>query len=424
MTATTLYPRVTATRRVQSLDGTWDFQFDPEGIGATAGWAERGLPEPVDMPVPASFADIFTDKESREYAGDFWYARRVFVPGEWRDMAVEARFDAATHRATVYLNGHEVATHEGGFTPFAAALNDHVRWNDWNLLAVKVNNELSLETMPLGITRTRKNGRKLCLGFFDFFNYAGLQRSVRLVATPKVRIEDLTVVTRALENVSGTTATATVGYAVEVAGGALPEGARVEIEVTDEAGAVVVTGTGTEGELVIEDARLWNLRAAYLYTFTARVRGATGVVVDEYYDEIGLRTVAIEGPNILLNGHPVFLKGFGRHEDVPVHGRGFDPVFARRDFELMKWMGCNSFRTSHYPYAEEELYEADREGFFVIDEVAAVGMLVSTANFAAAVEEGQGTTLFSDSKVALKMLAAHRQAIAELVARDKNHASV
>lgn len=110
--------------------------------------------------------------------------------------------------------------------------------------------------------------------------------------------------------------------------------------------------------------------------------------------------------------------------DMPVHGRGFDPVFARRDFELMKWMGCNSFRTSHYPYAEEELYEADREGFFVIGEVAAVGMLVSTSNFAAAVETGDAKTLFEMPDVAEKMLAVHKKALAELIARDKNHASV
>lgn len=198
----------------------------------------------------------------------------------------------------------------------------------------------------------------------------------------------------------------------------------MELVVADEAGAIVPTATGAAGELTIEGAHLWNLRAGYLYTFTARIVDAADEVVDEYYDEVGLRTVAVEGANILLNGHPVFLKGFGRHEDVPVHGRGFDPVFARRDFELMKRMGCNSFRTGHYPYAEEELQEADRGGFFVIDEVAAVGMLVSTANFAAAVEEGKGNTLFPDPDVAPKMLAAHKEAIRELVARDKNHACV
>ncbi len=427
MTASSLYPRTTAVRRLQSLDGTWDFQFDPKGEGETAGWPSLGLPDPIDMPVPASFADIFTDKESREYAGDVWYAKRVFVPGEWRGMRVEARFDAATHRATVYLNGRQVAEHEGGFTPFAARLDDGddaIRWNDWNLLAVKVNNELSLTSLPLGRTVERKHGAKRVRPFFDFFNYSGLQRSVRLVATPKTRIEDLSIVTAGIEGAAGSRATARVRYQVEVTGGALPSGCAVELAVADAAGAVVARAEGLSGELSIGGAHLWGLHDGYLYTFTARIVDASGSVVDEYYDEVGLRTVEVSGARILLNGRPVYLKGFGRHEDCPIHGRGFDPVFARRDFELMKWIGANSFRTSHYPYAEEELQEADREGFFVIDEVAAVGMLVSTTNFTDATKEATGVTLFSEPGVAAGMLAVHRRAVQELIARDKNHACV
>ena len=67
-----LYPRVSSSRRVVSLDGMWKFAFDPESKGVEANWA-AGLPNPVSMPVPSSFCDIFTDKDSREYCGDFWY---------------------------------------------------------------------------------------------------------------------------------------------------------------------------------------------------------------------------------------------------------------------------------------------------------------------------------------------------------------
>ena len=95
-----LYPRITATRRIQDMCGTWDFQFDPKSVGVEEGWA-NGLPDPIDMPVPSSFADVFTDKWSREYTGDFWYATKLFVPGEWKDGSVDIRFDSATHNATV-----------------------------------------------------------------------------------------------------------------------------------------------------------------------------------------------------------------------------------------------------------------------------------------------------------------------------------
>ena len=74
-----MYPRVSTMRRVVPLDGFWSFQFDPESKGVADGWAD-GLPEGISMPVPSSFCDLFTDKDSRDYCGDFWYETDFFVP--------------------------------------------------------------------------------------------------------------------------------------------------------------------------------------------------------------------------------------------------------------------------------------------------------------------------------------------------------
>lgn len=77
----------------------------------------------------------------------------------------------------------------------------------------------------------------------------------------------------------------------------------------------------------------------------------------------------------------MYLKGFGRHEDSIYAGRAYDRNVEKRDYELMKWMGANSFRTSHYPYDEEAYRFADREGFLIIDEVPAVGFKMAAASF-------------------------------------------
>ena len=81
-----LYPVNNAYRRAQLLDGLWRFQFDPESLGDGDGWAEKGLPDPISMPVPASFADLFTEAWQRDYCGDFWYETDVYlqekVPGQ------------------------------------------------------------------------------------------------------------------------------------------------------------------------------------------------------------------------------------------------------------------------------------------------------------------------------------------------------
>lgn len=150
----------------------------------------------------------------------------------------------------------------------------------------------------------------------------------------------------------------------------------------------VAESSGITGTLVVKNAKLWNVHAAYLYDLVIRIHEGSAVV-DEYLDRIGIRTFEIRHGRFLLNGSPVYLRGFGRHEDADIRGRGLDLPTVKRDFELMKWIGANCFRTSHYPYAEEIYQMADEEGFLIIDEVPAVGFMQSTANFLAA-NQGNG----------------------------------
>ena len=82
----------------------------------------------------------------------------------------------------------------------------------------------------------------------------------------------------------------------------------------------------------------------------------------------------MRGQRFLINGEPFYFRGFGKHEDTAVRGKGHDDVFMVHDFALMEWLGANSFRTSHYPYAEEVLEYADRHGIVVIDEAPGVGI--------------------------------------------------
>lgn len=406
-----LYPVNSASRRAVSLDGMWKFRFDPEGAGLASGWTQA-LPDPVSMPVPSSFCDLFTDKDSREYCGDFWYETDFFVPGEWQGSDIVLRFGSVTHRARVFVNGAEVAAHEGGFLPFNADVTGVVRCNGWNRLSVLGNNELHEYTLPAGRTAVLKNGKKVAAPYFDFYNYAGIQRPVKLLRLPKERIVDFSVAHRLCGR------DAQVDYTVTTNGGS-----ACTVEVYDADGRKVAACAGKAGTLKISDARLWDVHAAYLYTFVARIVDGDRVA-DEYSDRIGIRTFEVKDGRFLLNGRPVYLKGFGKHEDADLRGRGLDLVTVKRDFECMKWIGANCFRTSHYPYAEEIYRMADEEGFLIIDEVPAVGFLESLMNFVAA-NQGNGEQVgYFEKATTPQLLENHKQALAEMIARDKNHASV
>ena len=125
----------------------------------------------------------------------------------------------------------------------------------------------------------------------------------------------------------------------------------------------VAEASGKTGTLKITNAKLWNVHAAYLYNFVIRITDGHAVI-DEYFDKIGIRTFEVKDGHFLLNGKPVYLRGFGKHEDSDIRGRGLDLATVKRDYELMKWIGANCFRTSHYPYAEELYQMADEEGLF------------------------------------------------------------
>lgn len=404
-----LYPQTTLSRRVVSMDGMWKFQFDEKSEGVKNGWT-NGLPNPQSIPVPASFSDFFTDKDSREYTGDFWYETDIFVPEEWNGKEVDIRFGCATHRATVFLNGVEVVSHEGGFLPFCARITDIAKYNCVNKVTVLVNNELTATNIPVGETKVLSNGKKMNKPYFDFFNYSGLQRPVKLIATPKESITDFTV----NHKIDGSTAK--VEYSVKTTGEH-----NTVVKVYDESGKLVSEASGKDGTITIENAHLWNVRNAYLYKFVIQIVDGEEVI-DEYYEKIGIRTVEVKGTEILINNKPVYLKGFGKHEDSDIVGRGFNIGVMKRDFECMKWIGANSFRTSHYPYSEEIYQMADEEGFLVIDEVAAVGLFESLMNFMEATT-GKKTNFFERDTID-ELLKNHLKAIEEMITRDKNHACV
>ena len=405
-----LYPCESSARRVVSLDGMWRFAFDPQGQGVDKGWT-MALPESITMPVPASFCDFFTDKDSREYCGDFWYETDFFVPGEWEGKDIAVRFGSVTHHARIFVNGVEVTAHEGGFLPFDAAVTDIVRYNQHNHLAVLANNELNETMLPAGRTTTLSNGKKMATPYFDFYNYAGIHRPVKLMALPKERVLDFSVV----HSLSGTAAD--VAYTVATNGDH-----AVCVDVYDGA-EKVAHGDGKSGTLHIENVKLWNVHAAYLYNFVIRITDGE-TVVDEYREKIGIRTFEIRDGSFLLNGKPIYLRGFGKHEDADIRGRGLDLATVKRDYELMKWIGANCFRTSHYPYAEELYQMADEEGFLVIDEVPAVGFMESTMNFLSA-SQGNGKKVgWFEKETTPQLLENHKAALIDMINRDKNHASV
>ncbi len=388
-----LYPQINSARAVMDLSGIWQFRLR-EGDN----WQS--------IAVPASYNDQSPDAAFRDHTGKVWYRKRIACPAFFAGQRAVLRFDAVTHSARVFLNGKEVCAHRGGFLPFEIEVTDLIRPGEEAELLVEADNRIDHTTLPIGtegdtaffgsdnpgITSVeagkrlrRENG--VNLPAFDFFNYAGINRPVRLYTTPAEYIRDITLVTKM---------TGEVRYRVDAEGTG-----EIRVTVLDAQGRTAAEGKGAEGILNIPEPRLWEPRPGTPYLYTAHVTCGA----DEYDLPFGIREVKVEGTKFLINGRPFRFHGPCRHEDSPFRGRGMDQCLNMTDINLYRWLHANCFRTSHYPYAEEIYDLCDREGIVIVDETPAVGM-------------------WADENYGWGLGEYHAQVLRDMIARDKNHPCV
>lgn len=416
-----LYPRESSTRDIKDLGGIWHFKVDWHDDGEREGWSARDLEDPILMPVPASYNDITQDGRLRDHVGAVWYERKFVAPSSWDGRRTIVRVGSATHNAMMWFNGQLIAQHRGGFLPFEGDATPYVVCGRENRVTIRVDNELDWTTLPPGIIdRVDDFGsdqiRRRQRYFHDFFNYAGLHRPVLAYTTPRDRIDDIRVNTE----VRG--AAGVVHYEVTV-GADLNDGERIErgqhrvhvrVVLRDATGVIVATCDGHTGTMLIPNATLWEPGAPHLYSMVAVLLGPDNFVVDEYELRVGVRTIRVTDRSFLINGKEFYFRGCGKHEDADVRGKGVDAVMNVKDFNLLRWIGANSFRTSHYPYDDDVMDLADELGVCVIDEIPAVGLNMWDRH----------ETVFTEDRAGDAMLQTHLGQLRELVARDRNHPCV
>ena len=390
-------------RRADDLSGFWSFRAEVEGEDTT-GWSD-GVPTTELIAVPGSWNEQLHGL--RDFCGIAWYETRLFIQPH-ADRRELLRFGSVNYAADVWLNGTHLIHHEGGHLPFGVDATDACVVGE-NRLVVRVDNELSMARVPPGEPKREAVGMDLSsstdlsalLGGMmagyprmhaDFFPFGGIHRPVVHASVSRFGLTDV----RLLET---DPSTGVLRAAVEA-----PDGCEVTLTVGSVSDRGVAADGRVELSITIPDVVAWSTDTPHLYEAIFTVAHA-GAVVDEYRLNVGMRTVKVEGHLILLNGEPVKLLGFGRHEDYAIIGRGHFPAGNIRDYSMMRWMGANSFRTSHYPYSEEQLDLADQLGFLVIAETPAVGLTFNDPDEGARLER------------CLEMTR-------ELIERDRNRASV
>ncbi len=394
-----LFPQSNPYRQVIELPDFWDFRFDPDDAGLTSDWS-GGFDQSRPIAVPASWNDQFED--GRDFLSPAWYQVRFDRPLGFPGQRNWLRFHSVNYLAEVWLNGQLLGAHEGGHLPFEFDVTGRLQ-REGNLLVVRVDGSLAPDRVPPGNVPEDPHDSfgmtPLPPASFDFFPYCGIQRPVRLYSTPQAFIQDIGTVT----DIPGDKGLVTVDLDV-LGEGDLTALLTLKDHGTDRSEEVKVVGGRAAAQFLLNDPALWSPQRPNLYELTVWLM-EDGKTVDRYRLPVGIRTIAVQGDRLLLNGEPIHLTGFGRHEDFPVNGRGYNPAVIVKDYAILQWVGANSFRTTHYPYSEEMMDLADRLGFLVIDETPAVGLFFA--------EQGLD-----------RRLELCRQYTRELIERDRNHPSV
>jgi len=288
------------------------------------------------------------DEQLFFYEGTVWF-KRSFQAVPMQEYRTLLYFGAVNYDCRVWVNGREAGHHVGGFTPFNFDVSDLLKEGE-NTVIVKVDNKRHAEDVPTQI--------------FDWWNYGGITRDVKLVKVTPVYLEDYNMQLQKADakakvreiSFSAKLNKAEAGHKVTVF---IPE-LKLEQQLTTDADGTV------SGTLKVSAKKLllWSPEDPKRYQVQISLDTTT------ITDEIGFRTIETRDKQILLNGQPIFLKGISIHDEKSNGGgRANSTEDAHQLLSWAKELGCNFVRLAHYPHNEYMVREAERMGILVWSEI-------------------------------------------------------
>ncbi len=348
------YPRPRLVRdRWESLNGEWEFAFDPDDQGLAEGWGAEPFEERITVPFAHQWAASgLNDKRICEVV---WYARDFDLPDDWDENHVLLHFSAVDYEATVWLNGEEVGFHRGGHVPVVMNVGLALRKKD-NRLVVRV-----VDRQDPGQPRGKQASNGKPHGI-DYWCTTGIWGSVWLEPAGPTHIGDI-VVRPDPEN-------ELLYIETVVYGGRCDVEARVELYDEGRLVSQAIDASFIEpARLSVPDPKLWTPDSPFLYGLRITLwRGQTQL--DEVQSYAGMRSLRLEGGRFLLNGNPTVLRLVLDQGYWPETGlTPPDDHALRADVEWIKRLGFNGARKHQKIEDSRWLAWCDRLGLLVWDEM-------------------------------------------------------
>ena len=353
------YPRPQFVREDWlNLNGTWDFEFDDANVGLQERWALNPHHFPLSIRVPFSFETRLSGIGDHSFHPCVWYRRRFSVPKEWSGRRLLLHFGAVDYRATVWVNGILVATHEGGHTPFACDITGALREDEGEVI-------VRSEDPPTDryIPRGKQHWEELPAGIF-YARTTGIWQTVWIEPVPHSYLQCVRI-------------TALVDGSVKIdATIAEPRESQFLNVAIRRAGNPVTSalslaeGPRASVELEVPQPDLWSPDTPHLYDLRLELQNPEGLIdaVESYF---GFRSISTRQGKVFLNGHPIYLKtvldqGYWPDSNLTPP----DDEAIEFDLRITRQMGFNGVRKHQKVEDPRYLYWADRLGVLVSAEMA------------------------------------------------------
>jgi beta-galactosidase len=346
-------------REIMKLTANWLFHLGEAGEGIFPDY-ENVVWTPVKIPHSWNAADTFVPKRGY-YRGIGWYKTRISVDANMMKNKITVEFGAVYGFAEVWMNGVFTGRYLSGYTGFVIDITKEVRIGQDNLLAVRCGNMHDPQILP---------GREIP----DYCLFGGIYREVKLVTASRTgfawqgtAIQTLTAdadfaTLKISAKIYGRTA-AVQSVAVVICNAASEEIGQYTLSRLSE--------TRFVENITISDPALWHPDYPNLYTAKFELVDNNNKIIDQVNETFGIRTAQFDSQTgFYLNGQPLKLRGVNRHQCYPGLGNALPASLHYEDALLIKKMGANFVRTSHYPQHQVFLDACDRLGLLVYEEIA------------------------------------------------------
>ena len=338
------------------LNGEWQFEIDRGDSGLERGLLERELAGKIVVPFcPES---KLSGVEDLDYHNAVWYRRSVTIPQEWAGRRVLLHFQAVDYDTTVWVNGTEVGRHRGGFTPFTCDLHGVAEAGDSVTLVVRARDGHE-KSQPRG-----KQAREFGPSGAIYVRTTGIWQTVWMEPAPEVALRRPRI-------------TPDVGNGMLRLEQPITHntpGLRLRVQVSDAQGEILTVETRADidfaphVDLAIpqDRRRLWSIDDPHLYDLQIDLVDGAGATLDSAQSYAGLRSIAIDGKAIKINGQVVFQRlvlDQGYYPDGIMTAPSDEAL--RQDIVLSQEAGFNGARLHQKVFEERFLYHADRLGYIV-----------------------------------------------------------